>query len=130
MNNAVTKILKQYFSRGSGYNFDRGEFANAVGISPRTLVNILSGNTSLTMDQMVKASDFLKVDLFKEFFGEIGRPDFNTTEEPAGNYQVIAPVDKITVHLTLQAPSKSYSKFPELLKVIKEKGKTLGFEIT
>lgn len=74
--------------------------AGKMGITRRTLDNVINGKSDLSLDQVAILSDELQIDLFKRYFEATGRSHFFAVNEPKEEYR---PIDEyISMNLTVK----------------------------
>ncbi|KQC02057.1 helix-turn-helix domain-containing protein [Pedobacter sp. Hv1] len=71
MKNVIGNILQELLSeKGSPTKKD---FSEMLGISVKTLYNVVDGSSELTINQITKASDILNFDILNEYNKRIGK---------------------------------------------------------
>ena len=101
------------------------DFASMLAISYRTLYNVFNDKSQFTLQQTIRASEILKVDLIGKYLKSNGKfPDRFEDEESI--YNSDKPQD-ITISLTVKAALTSMGKFPELLEVLQKEARSRGF---
>lgn len=65
MDNLIGKILHELLSKKGAPT--KKDFAGILGISTKTLYNVIDGSSQLTIEQISKASEVLKFDIISEY---------------------------------------------------------------
>jgi hypothetical protein len=126
MDNVLGKILQELLQKEGSPSVK--DFAKMMGLSSRTAYNIFDGTSTMTFDQVIKASDILQFDMIGEFYSRTGRKDApGYLSEPGEQYQL--KKSQITVTLTVAASYASYESFPTFLSKVRTSAKELGFEL-
>jgi plasmid maintenance system antidote protein VapI len=126
MDNVLGKILQELLQKEGSPSVK--DFAKMMGLSSRTAYNIFDGTSSMTFDQVIKASDLLNFNMVEEYNSRTGRT------EPSGNLaepreQYRDKKNQITVTLTVTASLSAYESFPTFLSKVRSNAKDLGFEL-
>jgi predicted transcriptional regulator len=127
MNNALGKILQEILQKEGSPSVK--DFANMMGLSTRTVYNIFSGSTSMTLEQVVKAADILNADIIQEYYSRIGLEKEGILSEPRQSYSSLKS-DTMTVNIAIMGKSKSFVEhFGQLVTKLKDEVQSLGFTI-
>jgi len=121
MKDVIGKIVEELLSKEGAPK--RGDLAQMLGMAPKTLYNVIKGESSMDFDQVVKASEIFKFNIVEEFQIRTGKllPK-NQLKDKSHNM--------VTVTISLSANINAYGNFPELLNGMKKQAKELGFDIS
>lgn len=112
MSEHIGKILQEKLNEPGSPTVQ--DFAGLLGISVRKVYHLYKGEADLTINEVVKASEILKVDLISEFLRSQNK--LWLLKEPSENYRPQQKEVSITLHLS--AGIKDTENFPELLDEI------------
>lgn|GEM_PF-1874785 len=126
MKDVIGKILDELLKKEGAPT--RDDFAGMLGISVKTLYNVTKGRSSLTFDQVIKASEILNFDIAEEYYKRTGKSEkINRLAEGNGVYRKKS--NQITVGISVSGSLTSFENFPALLNKIRNEAIELGFEI-
>jgi predicted transcriptional regulator len=127
MNNIVGNILQGLLSKEGAPS--KKDFAGMLGISQKTLYNVLDGSSQLTLPQIVKAGRILKFDIAKEYETREFGNEHSIFHESVETFKVKQNLVKMLFTLNIASTIAGYDNFPELLKRTKQAAEELGFII-
>ncbi|WP_343524356.1 hypothetical protein [Pedobacter sp.] len=125
MKDTIGKIIKDLLNKEGAPT--KEDFSQMMSISYKTLYNVMNGNSNLTFDQVVKASEILQFDIGAEYYSRTNRNPVKKYEEPESIYT--GSRNQITVTLTLMGSASTYENFPQLLNKVRSEAKELGFNM-
>lgn len=125
MINLLGNILQELLQREGSPSVK--DFAKMMGMSTRTVYNIYDGSSSMTFDQVVKASEILNYDMAAEYYERSGKGKNSQFSEPQSGYKQAKNI--ISVTLTLSGAISAYDNFSQLLNKLRNEVKDFGFEI-
>jgi predicted transcriptional regulator len=131
MKNLLGKILQETLQKEGSASVK--DFAMLMSMSPRTVYNIFDGSSSMTFEQVIKASEILGFDVAGEYYRRSGKPspsDVFSQRQPSYTARVNTKSNNtVSVSLSITGPIDSYDNFPKLLAYIKEKSTEFGFDV-
>jgi len=102
------------------------DFASMLGISSRSLYNVFNGSSDLTIGQLFKASDILKIDIIQRLAGF--NLSGNVVSDPQENFH--AKKKMLSVNIKITGSADSFKDFHQLLEIFIEQAATFGFRLT
>lgn len=122
MKNIIGKILKELLNKEGAPT--KEDFSQMMGMSYKTLYNVINGSSKLTFEQVIKASDILNFNLIEEYHNRAGiETNFNSNNSSSSGER------KITINLSISGSIHSFENFSHFLQGIRKNASDFGFEI-
>ena len=114
MKNIVGKILRELLNKQGAPT--RKDFSGMMSISEKTLYNVLDGSSSLTLEQVHKASKLLNYNIIAEYYRNIGE-DTSVVNEPNEEYK---NANAITMTFNFSVPTIDINNIGVFMKELNE----------